>query len=99
MQQHRQERVRSATRRIQRGRKTTGRIVASALGFSLAYYFDPENGGLRRKHLQHTVRGFFGEINDALAPDIADPAFVPSVLRADPGTGPRPVADSVAAAR
>ena len=99
MQQHRQERVRSATRRIQRGRKTTGRIVASALGFSVAYYFDPENGGLRRKHLQHAVRGVFGEINDALAPDIADPAFVPSVLRADPGTGPRPVADSVAAAR
>ena len=99
MQQHRQERVRSATRRIQRGRKTTGRIVASALGFSVAYYFDPENGGLRRKHLQHAVRGVFREINDALAPDIADPASVPSVQRAHPGTGPRPMADRVAAAR
>ena len=32
MQQHRQEPLRSATRRMQRGRKTTGRIVASALG-------------------------------------------------------------------
>jgi hypothetical protein len=74
MHKHRQELLRSATRRIQRGRRTTGRIVASALGFSVAYYFDPESGGLRRKHLQHAARGLFGQINDALAPDIADPA-------------------------
>ena len=30
--------------------------MASALGFSVAYYFDPESGGLRRKPLQHAVR-------------------------------------------
>jgi hypothetical protein len=42
MHEHRQELLRSATRRIQRGRKTTGRIVASALGFSVAYYFDSQ---------------------------------------------------------
>jgi hypothetical protein len=99
MHKHRQELLRSATRRIQRGKKTTGRIVASALGFSVAYYFDPESGGLRRKHLQHTVRGFFGQINNALAPDVADPAVFPSVLRAHPGTGSRPLADRVGAAR
>ena len=49
--------LRSASRRIQRGRKTTGRIVASALGFGVAYYFDAENGALRRKRLQHALRG------------------------------------------
>jgi hypothetical protein len=99
MHKHRQELLRSATRRIQRGKKTTGRIVASALGFSVAYYFDPESGGLRRKHLQHTVRGFFGQINDALAPDVADPAVFPSVLRVHRGAGSRPMADRVGAAR
>jgi len=99
MHKYRQELLRSATRRIQRGRKTTGRIVASALGFSVAYYFDPESGGLRRKHLQHTVRGFFDQINNALAPVSADPAVFPSVLRAHPRTGLRPMADRVGANR
>jgi hypothetical protein len=73
--------------------------VASALGFSVAYYFDPESGGLRRKHLQHSVRGLFGQINNALAPDTADPPVFPSVLRAHPGTASRPMADRVGAAR
>jgi hypothetical protein len=73
--------------------------VASALGFSLAYYFDPESGGLRRKHLQHAVRGLFGQINGALAPDVADPTVFPSVLRAHPGTSARAIADRVGAAR
>ena len=74
MHTHRQELLRSAIRQIQRGRKTTGRIVASALGFSVAYYFDPESGGLRRKRLQYAVRGYFRQINDASAPDMDDTA-------------------------
>jgi hypothetical protein len=98
MHKRRQELLRSATRRIQRGRKTTGRIVASALGFSVAYYFDPESGGLRRKHLQHAAQGLFGQINEALAPDRADPAVFPSVMRA-PGRGSGSMADGVRAAR
>jgi hypothetical protein len=73
--------------------------VASALGFSLAYYFDPKSGGPRRKHLQHSMRGFFGQINDALAPDIAEPAVFHPVLRAHPGIASRPMADRVGAAR
>jgi hypothetical protein len=99
MHKHRQELLRSATRRIQRGRKTTGRIVASALGFSVAYYFDSQRGGLRRKRLQHSMRGFFGQSNDALAPDIADPAVLPLVLRAHPRSSSRPMTDRVGAAR
>jgi len=51
MRTNRQELVRAARRRVHRGRMTTGRIVASALGFGVAYYFDAENGGLRRKRL------------------------------------------------
>ena len=99
MRKHRQEPLLSAIRQIQRGRKTTGRIVASALGFSVAYYFDPESGGLRRKHLQHAVRGFFGEINDALAPDVDDPAVLVSVSRPHSDSASRPMTNSVGAAR
>ena len=99
MHRHRQELLRSAARRVQRGRKTTGRIGASILGFSVAYYFDPESGGLRRKHLQHAVRGLLGQISDALAPDVADPAVFPPVLRAHTGAGSRPTADRVGTAR
>jgi hypothetical protein len=99
MHKHRQELLRSATRRIQRGRKTTGRIVASALGFSVAYYFDPESGGLRRKHLQHAMRRLLGQINDGSAPDIADPVVFPSVMRSHPGPGAGRMADRVGAAR
>ena len=91
--------MRSASRRIQRGRKTTGRIVASALGFRVAYYFDTENGGLRRKHLQQAVRRLFGQINDALAPDVADPPVFPPLLQAQPDHRLCPMADRVGAAR
>jgi hypothetical protein len=55
MQTNRQELIRSVSRRVRRGRRTTGRLVASALGFGVAYYFDPENGGLRRKRLHEMV--------------------------------------------
>jgi hypothetical protein len=78
MQEHRQERVRSATRRMQRGRKTTGRIVASALGYPSDSLDSegssgPEYGGFDRLRLRVVVQDFFRQINDALAPDIVEP--------------------------
>lgn len=74
--QSRQELVRSARRRMQRGRKTTGRIVASALGFGVAYYFDAENGGLRRKRLVSAARAALRDVSILLAPDVDDPPVV-----------------------
>ena len=81
MQTNRQELVRSARRRIQRGRKTTGRIVASALGFGVAYYFDSENGALRRKRFQHALRGV---VRVLAAPDVGEqPVIFDPVFKGD----------------
>jgi hypothetical protein len=76
MQTNRQELARSARRRIQRGRKTTGRIVASALGFGVAYYFDSENGALRRKRFHDAVRAALRDVSLLAAPDVDDPPVV-----------------------
>jgi hypothetical protein len=77
MQTNRQELVRSARRRIQRGRKTTGRIVASAFGFGVAYYFDAEKDALRRKRFQYAVRTAVRDAVSVLAaPDVGDPPVV-----------------------
>jgi hypothetical protein len=78
MQTHRQELWRSASRRARRGKRATGRIVVSALGFGMAYYFDAENGGLRRKHLQHSVQRTFSALKVAVAPE---PGDAPRVFR------------------
>jgi hypothetical protein len=101
MQNHRQEVLRSANRRIQRGRKTTGRIVVSALGFAMAYYLDAENGEGRRKHLRQMAQRAFHQINAALAPDLTEPPPVfPSVLRThSTGRTVRPLGERVQAAR
>ena len=76
MQTNRQELVRSARRRIQRGRKTTGRIVASALGVGVAYYFDTENGALRRQRLVAAGRAALRDVSILMAPDVGDPPVV-----------------------
>ena len=76
MQTNRQELVHSARRRVQRGRKTTARIVASALGFAMAYYFDAESGAERRKRLQHRVQHVARDVGARLAPDVGDPPVV-----------------------
>jgi hypothetical protein len=76
MQTNRQELVQSARRRVQRGRKTTGRIVASALGFAMAYYFDAESGGERRKRLHHLVQHAARDVSARMAPDVVDPPVV-----------------------
>jgi hypothetical protein len=76
MQTNRQELVRSARRRVQRGKKTTGRIVASALGFGMAYYFDAESGAERRKRLQHKMQHVARDVSARLAPDVGDSPVV-----------------------
>ena len=76
MQTNRQELVRSARRRVQRGRKATGRIVVSALGFAMAYYFDAENGAERRKRLHQMVQHAARDVSTRLASDVADPPVV-----------------------
>ncbi len=99
MRQHRQELLRSAIRQLQRGRKTTGGSWLPPSVSASPTSFDLESGDLRRTPLQHAVRGFFGQSNDALAPDVDDPAVMPSVLRSHPDSGSRPVTKSVGAAR
>ena len=69
----------------------------SALGFGVAYYFDTEHGGTRRKQLkrwrQRTARTF----DSVLTPEVGDapPVFSPlwrrlQALEADP-SGSEPV--------
>jgi hypothetical protein len=85
MQTHRQELWRSAIRRTRRGRKTTGRIVVSALGFGTAYYLDTDNGAVRRKKLLELVQRGLRQLKAELAPHVAEPpAVFPSVLRSRP---------------
>jgi hypothetical protein len=55
--------------------------VASALGFGVAYYFDMENGALRRKRLHQAARRTFRQINGALAPEAVDPPVFTPILR------------------
>jgi len=73
MQTNRQELVRAARRRVHRGRMTTGRFVASALGFGVAYYLDAENGGLRRKRLHRTVESAARSVGARLVPHAGEP--------------------------
>jgi hypothetical protein len=78
-----QEILSSANRRIRRVRRSTGRLVASALGFGVAYYFDPENGALRRKRLHQLLQRVAQRVDAALAPEAGDPPpDVPSIRRA-----------------
>lgn len=100
MQTHRQELLSSASRRLRRGKKATGRIVVSALGFGLAYYFDTENGELRRKQLHQMAQRAFRTLNVALAPDVEDapPDFTPVLRTHDSeGLAPRPAGRATAA--
>jgi hypothetical protein len=39
----------SARGQAHRARKSVGRLVVSGLGFSVAYFFDPDHGSARRK--------------------------------------------------
>jgi hypothetical protein len=73
MHVNRQELFSSAGRRTRRARRTTGRILVSALGFGVAYYFDNENGGARRKQLRHWLRGVARHIDSVFDSEAGDP--------------------------
>jgi hypothetical protein len=73
MQTDRQELVRAAGRRVRRGKRTAGRVVVSALGFAMAYYFDTEHGEERRRHLHQAVRHAVHSLQDARSRDLGDP--------------------------
>ena len=105
-----QEILSSANRRIRRVRRSTGRLVACALGFGVAYYFDPENGALRRKRLHRLLQRVAQRVDAALAPEAGDPPpDLPAIRRAlrpesepDLGSGgpaPAPAPDSPPRAR
>jgi hypothetical protein len=63
----------SANRRARRARRTTGWILVSALGFGVAYYFDPQSGGARRTRLQHSLRRTARTIDSRLPSEVEDP--------------------------
>ena len=77
------------TRQAQTAKRTSGRIVVSALGFAVAYYFDTTNGPARRRQLHAQLRSAARKIRGAFAPDqiVADvpPAFSPSLQRMPKG--------------
>lgn len=73
MHSNRQELLSSANRRMRRARRSIGRMVVSALGFGVAYYFDTENGALRRKRLHQLLQRTARSIDSVLAPEAGDP--------------------------
>ncbi len=106
---NRQELISSANRRARRARRTTGRILVSALGFGVAYYFDTENGERRRTRLYEMLQRAARSIDSVSAPEAGDPppTFSPLLrtLKADhpspstPMSMSDPAREPVAAAR
>jgi hypothetical protein len=104
---NRQELFSSANRRARRARRTTGRILVSALGFGVAYYFDTEKGDRRRKHLYGALQRTAHSIDSVLAPEAGDPPplFTPLLRAFRPDAevssyrAPEPAREPVAAAR
>jgi hypothetical protein len=41
--------------RAHKAKKTAGRLVVSGVGFSVAYFFDPEHGHARRKRARESL--------------------------------------------
>jgi hypothetical protein len=70
---------------MRRVRRTTGRLLVSALGFGVAYYLDTENGEARRKRLQQWLRRTSRRFESVLDSEAGDPPPVfPPVLRRMP---------------
>jgi hypothetical protein len=75
------------TRQAETAKRRSGRIVVSALGFALAYYFDTTNGPARRRQLHAQLRSAARKIHGAFAPDhaVADaPAVFSPLLQSKP---------------
>ena len=105
MRINRQELLSSANRRARRARRTTGRILVSALGFGVAYYFDTENGDRRRKRLHETLQHSLHTIDSVLASETGGPPpiLIPAlrVFRTEESSVPAtpPVGEPIASAR
>jgi hypothetical protein len=95
MHMNRQGLVSSANRRMRRARRTTGRILVSALGFGVAYYFDVENGGVRRKRLHDALQRAGRSLDSVLTTEVGDPppVFHP-MLRGIPARAPESPGDA-----
>ncbi len=65
---------------MRRARKTTGRIVVSALGFGLAYYLDAENGRARRARLREALQRAVERVGSVRAAEAEGPPPVFSPL-------------------
>jgi hypothetical protein len=76
-----EELVSSAGIRARRARRTTGRVLVSALGFAVAYYLDPENGDARRKQLQQVLQRTARHLKSVLSPEVEDPSPALASLR------------------
>src|SRR5947209_2609569 len=71
----------SASRRMRRARRTSGRILVSVLGFGMAYYFDTDNGAARRTQLRHSLRRTARRLGSVLGSEVGDPppSFYPAL--------------------
>ena len=72
----------SAIGRARRTRRTSGRVLASALGFGVAYYFDTENGEVRRRKAQQWLGRTARRLDSVFDSEARDPPPVLSPLRA-----------------
>ena len=63
----------SANRRARRTRRRVERLLVSALGFGVAYYFDTENGWARRKQLRRWLEQTTSRLGSVLGPGAGDP--------------------------
>ncbi len=76
------ELLRSASGRVRRVKKASGRMVVSALGFGIAYYFDPQNGEPRRRRLMESLETTARRVDRKLASEVGDPPLLQPVRRA-----------------
>ena len=90
MHTNRQGLISSANRRVRRARRTSGRLLASALGFGVAYYFDTENGEARRKTLRQRLGRTARRLDSAFDSEAGDPppVFYPAMSGVPDRGGP-----------
>jgi hypothetical protein len=50
------ETERAVTRRIRKARRSAGRLLVSGIGFSAAYFLDPDHGATRRAQAVDVLR-------------------------------------------
>jgi hypothetical protein len=71
----------AASRGARKAKRASGRLLVSALGFALAYYFDSANGSARRQRLRGQLRaaarGIDGMFTADRTVEDAPPVFYP----------------------